>query len=201
MLAQIAAETEVIQEVPGMLEQLLIDWGVPVSSAGWLTIAGGLTVTIILAVIVNFIAKFILIKVVHRFVKFSKTDWDDVLLERRVFHRFSHLFPAIVIYAVAPIVMEGHSAAEMVMQKFAYIYLVLIAVLIIGSGIGLFYYLRIVFAMSKRPAADTVVEQPAAVPFVGGFVMLTVTGTLLVLGVYPTPVIELINSMVRSLPL
>jgi NADH-quinone oxidoreductase subunit N len=79
--------------------------------------------------------------------------------------------------------------------------LLLIAVLIIGSGIGLFYYLRIVFAMSKRPAADAVVEQPAAVPFVGGFVMLTVTGTLLVLGVYPTPVIELINSMVRSLPL
>jgi len=77
----------------------------------------------------------------------------------------------------------------------------LITVLIIGSGIGLFYYLRIVFAMTKRPVKESVAAQRIAIPVAGGWVMVTLTGTLLVLGVYPTPVIELITSMVKSLPL
>lgn len=77
----------------------------------------------------------------------------------------------------------------------------LIAVLIIGSGIGLFYYLRIVFAMTKRPVGDSAVTEPITIPVAGGWVMLTLTSMLLALGVYPTPVIELIDSMVKSLPL
>jgi NADH-quinone oxidoreductase subunit N len=78
----------------------------------------------------------------------------------------------------------------------------LLVALIIGSGIGLYYYLRIVFAMTKRPAAtDSAATEWITIPVAGGWVMLTLTGTLLALGVYPTPLIELINSMVRSLPL
>lgn len=77
----------------------------------------------------------------------------------------------------------------------------LLAALIIGSGIGLFYYLRIVFAMTKRPATDSAPLVPIPIPVAAGWVMLTLTGSLLALGVYPTPVIELINRMVQSLPL
>jgi miniconductance mechanosensitive channel len=175
MLAQIAADTEVIREIPGMLEQMLIDWGVPKDSAGWLTIAGGLTVTILLAVVANFIAKFILIKVVHRFVKLSKTDWDDVLLKRRVFHRFSHLVPAIVIFALAPIVMEGHAAAEIVMQDFAYIYLVVIGVLIIDGFLNGVVDIYNRFDVSRKlPIRGFMQVAKLIVTIVAGIAILTI---------------------------
>jgi NADH-quinone oxidoreductase subunit N len=67
----------------------------------------------------------------------------------------------------------------------------LLAVVIIGSGISIFYYLRIIFAMTKK----TENEQRVEIPVAGGWVMIVVTAALLVFGIYPTPVISLINSL------
>jgi NADH-quinone oxidoreductase subunit N len=78
---------------------------------------------------------------------------------------------------------------------------ILIASLIVGSGIGLFYYLRIIFAMSKRPSAEDAPAESVSIPLAGGWVMVSLTASLVALGVYPTPVIDLINSMVKSLAL
>ena len=175
MLEQTEAETEAAKEIPGMLEQLLINWGVPEASAGWTTIAAGLVVTVLLAVIVNYIAKFILIKVVHRFVKLSKTDWDDVLLEKRVFHRFSHLAPAIVIYALAPIVMEGHAKSMSLMQDFAYIYLVVIAVLIIDGLLNAVVDIYRRFDVSRKlPIRGFIQVAKLVVTIVAGIAILTI---------------------------
>jgi NADH-quinone oxidoreductase subunit N len=71
----------------------------------------------------------------------------------------------------------------------------LLLVVIIGSGIGLFYYLRIIFAMTKRTEPDLT---EADMPMAGGFVMMVVAGAMLFFGVYPTPVVNLINSLVLS---
>ncbi|HZL08393.1 MAG TPA: mechanosensitive ion channel family protein [Prolixibacteraceae bacterium] len=53
---------------------------------------------LIVAVVVHWITKIVVIKVIHRFVKNTKTDWDDYLLNRKVFQSLSHLTSALVIY-------------------------------------------------------------------------------------------------------
>jgi len=68
----------------------------------------------------------------------------------------------------------------------------LISILIIGSGIGLFYYLRIIFNMTRRTDEH---KAPVGIPITGGWVMVSLTLTLFILGVYPTPVINLINGL------
>jgi miniconductance mechanosensitive channel len=52
----------------------------------------------IVAMIVHWITKIITIKVIHRLVEKSKTDWDDYLLKRNVFQSMSHLTSALVFY-------------------------------------------------------------------------------------------------------
>ncbi len=70
----------------------------------------------------------------------------------------------------------------------------LILILVISSVIGLFYYLRLVAAMyatpDKEPAAATM---PAA--FIGGAVLAALTCVLLWLGVYPNPVLRMIENV------
>ncbi len=68
----------------------------------------------------------------------------------------------------------------------------LLSVVILGSGIGLFYYLRIIYAMTKR----TDIEENIRIPVAGGWVMLTLTAVMVIFGIYPTPIINLINSLV-----
>lgn len=52
----------------------------------------------ILAMIVHWVTKILVIKIIHRLVEKSKTEWDDYLLKRRVFQSMSHLTSALVFY-------------------------------------------------------------------------------------------------------
>lgn len=72
----------------------------------------------------------------------------------------------------------------------------LVSVLIIGSGIGLFYYLRIIFNMTRRTDEKFAVTR---IPVAGGWVVVSLTLALLTLGLYPTPLVELISQMIGSL--
>lgn len=70
----------------------------------------------------------------------------------------------------------------------------LLLVLIIGSGIGLYYYLRIVFQMVKEPAPQG--EQAGgAISWLGGVVLSVLTVLLLWFGVFPGVLMELIQGM------
>lgn len=79
---------------------------------------------------------------------------------------------------------------------------VLVFVLVVGSAIGLFYYLRIVVAMFSQPAGEGV---EAILPSVlvltpaSGLVLAVLTLLLLWLGIYPAPLIRMIQSAVGSL--
>ncbi|MGH8500342.1 MAG: NADH-quinone oxidoreductase subunit N, partial [Methylococcales bacterium] len=71
----------------------------------------------------------------------------------------------------------------------------LIIVLIIGSGIGLYYYLRVIIAMLEEPQSLKYAEEPF-----GAFIALTGLGVLLIIfGVYPSPLSDLIYQIARSL--
>jgi NADH-quinone oxidoreductase subunit N len=75
----------------------------------------------------------------------------------------------------------------------------LLVVMMITSGIGLYYYLRIVVAMYMQPAAEGVVDATVPrVPIVAGVTLAALTLVLVWIGVYPGPLIALIRSAVAS---
>lgn len=74
----------------------------------------------------------------------------------------------------------------------------LIWALVIGSAIGVFYYLRIIYTMVK-PVADGAEVTPLVQRGSQGFVTVMVLGVLMVaLGVYPTPLIDAVRAVVQS---
>ncbi len=52
----------------------------------------------VVAMIVHWATKILTVKIIHRLVEKSKTDWDDYLLKRNVFQSMSHLTSALVFY-------------------------------------------------------------------------------------------------------
>lgn len=77
---------------------ILKDMDVPSDTANAIAIATSLIVLILLAWFIHFITRKILAQVVHQFVKKTKTQWDDFLLERKVFSALAHLSSALLIY-------------------------------------------------------------------------------------------------------
>lgn len=58
-----------------------------------------LIILIFVAYLAQVITRFILRKVVHRFVEKTKTQWDDFLIKRKVFSAAAHLSSAFIIYS------------------------------------------------------------------------------------------------------
>ncbi|HWU36502.1 MAG TPA: NADH-quinone oxidoreductase subunit N [Candidatus Acidoferrum sp.] len=74
-------------------------------------------------------------------------------------------------------------------------------VLVVGSAIGLFYYLRIVVAVFAEPEEGVLAGVPSVrlLTPVSGLALVVLTLLLLWFGVYPAPLIRLIQSVVGSL--
>jgi NADH-quinone oxidoreductase subunit N len=76
----------------------------------------------------------------------------------------------------------------------------LIVVLALSSTIGLYYYTRIVVAMWVRQPQEGAAQVSAAVGGASGAVLAALTVFLIVFGVYPAPLIQLIERAVSTLP-
>ena len=73
----------------------------------------------------------------------------------------------------------------------------LLIVMMITSGIGLFYYLRIVVAMFMESATGASAgREPSRLPLVAGLTLSALTVALIWLGVYPAPLIRLIRIVI-----
>ncbi|MFO7977983.1 MAG: mechanosensitive ion channel [Bacteroidales bacterium] len=56
----------------------------------------------LVSLILRYVFKEIIIALVGKFVKNSSNRYDDVFLEKKVFHKLSHLAPVLAIYLMAP---------------------------------------------------------------------------------------------------
>ena len=99
-------------------------------------------VVILAAIVLYFVTKRILLRVVHQLAKKSKTDWDDKLIENKFFSYLSYLAPALFIYVFTPTVLEQFPKAIAFFLTALEIYLIIIILLVINSflnAIGAIY--------------------------------------------------------------
>jgi NADH-quinone oxidoreductase subunit N len=71
----------------------------------------------------------------------------------------------------------------------------LVIVLVMTSGIGLFYYLRVVVAIFARPSQA--ITPPATLPLTAGLTLAGLTVMLVGIGLLPTPLLEIIRNMLN----
>lgn len=88
--------------------------------AGWVGV-------LLLAVIANFVARRVIVRGMHAVVSRTKTRWDDVLVEHRVFERLSHLAPALVVYLAARVLLDdpGEELYQDYLRRVANVWMIL----------------------------------------------------------------------------
>ncbi|MGB0951902.1 MAG: mechanosensitive ion channel family protein [Planctomycetota bacterium] len=73
----------------------------------------------------NLITKRVILKAVRMFVGKTKAQWDDKLVERKIFHKLSHLAPALVFYYAAPHLAEGSPLLGTAIVRLATVWMIL----------------------------------------------------------------------------
>lgn len=111
------------------IKDLLIKYGLGTKPAE--VLSGGIIASlIILASILSYIiVKSFFLKIIIRFVKKNKFEWDDALLDRKVFHKLSLIVPALVIYSMASIFTNYYD----LIQRLVLAYILIVVIFVINA--------------------------------------------------------------------
>jgi len=104
---------------------------------------------LIFGVIIYYISKLIIIRILKRIAARTVTNWDDVLIEQKVFQRMAFLVPGILVYQSIPLTLDEFPGAIFTLLKFTNIYIVIIFLLVVVSFLNSVYaiYQKSDFAM------------------------------------------------------
>ena len=80
-------------------------------------------------IVANFISKKIVIRIITRIVKNAKVKWGNIILERQIFRKLSHIVPAIIIYSFA----STFPTYDTIIQKLAICYIIIVGLVFIQS--------------------------------------------------------------------
>ncbi len=112
---------------------------------GYLSIIIMLLFITIICVVANFITKKVVIRIITQIVKKTKFQWDNMLLDSKVFHKLSHIVPAIIIYYFA----SAFPNYQNVIEKGAMAYLIIMGLFVINSLLNAINDIYQTFEISK----------------------------------------------------
>lgn len=70
-----------------------------------------LVAILLLAVIADYICRYFINSVVHRIVKSTKAEWDDMLFDRKLLNKLALTVPAVMIYFLIPLAFPEQPVA------------------------------------------------------------------------------------------
>lgn len=91
---------------------------------------------LLLSIAADFLAKKIMLTVLTKFIRKTRTHWDDILLEKKVFNRLSHFAPAVIIYYTIGYALADYPELISVLKAGIYIYMIILSLLVLNSFIG-----------------------------------------------------------------
>jgi miniconductance mechanosensitive channel len=115
-----------------------LPWGDTESGAGVAALfawAIAIALLVLVSLTANFIAKKLIVRVVHKIVLRTDTTKDDIFVTRKVFTKLSHMAPALVIYLLAETLFGPHGAGTFTnfCQSAALLYMLVVGILVVDS--------------------------------------------------------------------
>lgn len=116
-----------------LLQNWLLGQGIGEELTFYVARAVAVIVVLSLAVIANFIARRYILSALTHIISRSKSKWDDAILRQRVLNHLAHLAPALVIYVLTPIALEGMDSSITVIRGALQIYMLVVLMLALDS--------------------------------------------------------------------
>ncbi len=116
-----------------LLNTWLLDQGINESLSFYAARGMAIMVVLLLSISANFIAKRYILTALTHIISKSKSKWDDAVLRQRTLNRLAHLAPALVIYVLTPIAMEGMESTIAIIRGVLQIYMIIIMMLVLDS--------------------------------------------------------------------
>ena len=116
-----------------LLQNWLLGYGLNEDLTFYISRAIAVLFVLFLAALANFIAKRFILSALTHIISRTKTKWDDAVLQERALNHLTHLAPALVIYVLTPVALEGLDFAVTLIRSSIQIYMLVILMLALDS--------------------------------------------------------------------
>lgn len=167
----------------------------------------------LLCVIINYITKMLIVRVLLVLAKKSTTQWDDYLFERRVFHRLSHLAPAFILYSLTPWAIPDYPVLVNFVIMGSKVYMVGTILTAIDAFLNALHDMYLSLEISKRkPIKGYIQIAKIIMYFIGAIIIISIlinktptyllgglgAATAVLLLVFKDPIMGLVGSIQLS---
>ncbi len=133
---------------------------------------------ILLSFLSDIVTKRIIIYYIKQYAAKSKNQWDDILVEKKVFNRLAHIVPAIVIHYFIDLLLKDMPQLVNIIHKGIYVYITVVIIMVINSFTNAMHLIYKQLPLSKdRPIKGYVQLANILVIIIGLFVIYShITG-------------------------
>lgn len=130
-----------------------------------------LLITIALATLAGLLSKKVLLNIIKKVVKSSKSTWDDVFLKNKVFDLSLYIVPAFVLYITAPII----GVYLVFLRRLALSYMIVVITLVLNAILKSVNDIYTTYEISKtRPIKGLLQIVKVAIFILMGIVLVAV---------------------------
>ncbi|HSG68366.1 MAG TPA: mechanosensitive ion channel domain-containing protein, partial [Bacteroidales bacterium] len=104
----------------------------------------------IAAVIGFYLTRYFIIRAIHILVVRSKSKWDDVLADNKVFIRLAYLAPAVIINFMAEFILTDMAVLVRIVELITGIYIIIVLINVLFSIINSVYEIYQTFDVAKE---------------------------------------------------
>lgn len=152
------------------IKNLLEDFGVQGNMVLYLSNMIMIVVIGLLCIAANYITKKVVLKILTYYIHNNRYKWDNYLLERKVFHKLSHVVPAIIIYYSSFI----FPLYQHLIVKGVLLYMIIVALFVINAFLNAVNDIYATFEISKaRPIRGYIQVVKIFVYIIGGILLIS----------------------------
>ncbi|MFK0525997.1 mechanosensitive ion channel family protein [Paenibacillus illinoisensis] len=124
----------------------------------------------VVSILANYIAKRIVLKTIHHIVNNNRYKWGHIIVEKKLFHKLSHLVPAIIIYYSA-YVFPSYQA---LIEKAAMTYMIVVTITVFNALLNVFDDIYRSYEVSKiRPIKGYIQVAKIILFIIGGIIVIS----------------------------
>ena len=101
-----------------------------------LPVVAGSLILLLVAILADLVAKRLLLAAIRAVATRTRSDWDDALVEHKVFGRLAQIIPAIIVSAGVELVPGLREADEAVVRNVAGAYMILVIILTLTTALS-----------------------------------------------------------------
>ncbi len=133
MAQQLDFNKDIFESITRHLNDWLVDSGIDRGISRIISDYSGFILVIAFALIIFYIAKFIIVRWVHRLASHSSSNWDDAFVQRKVFKRLAYIIPAMIIHAGATFVIPDYPVTLSAVLLLIKVYMITVIVIVASS--------------------------------------------------------------------